>query len=188
MRIRFFCLVAVVSASALFPTAVEAQTLYQKLSDFTHDFSRSVVRDFKRNNCFPEPFQRPDRVSIRAPFNVIVQNGWERQNMLGDHHFDESGQTLNEVGELKVRWILLEAPLHHRTVYVHRAASPEKTSQRIDAVRQFALGILPTGEVPEIQETSIGMAGWPAERVGDLQRKYQESTPEPRLPAATDGG
>ena len=188
MRVRFFCLVAVVSASALFPAAVEAQTLYQKLSDFTHDFSRSVVRDFKRNNCYPKPFERPDRVAVRAPFNISVHNGWERQNMLADHHFDETHQGLNEVGKLKIRWILQEAPPHHRTVYVHRAGSPDKTTQRIEAVRQLALAILPAGQVPRVEETSIGMAGWPADRVDALQRAYQDSAPAPQLPVSSDGG
>ena len=69
----------------------------------------SVCRDFKRNNCWPEAFTPADRLATRAPFVLMVNNGWRRQNMLAEHHFEEGTATLNESGELKIRWTMTQA-------------------------------------------------------------------------------
>ena len=82
--------------------------------DGTKKFCHSVARDTKRRNCWPEPFTRPDRYAVRAPFALMVSNGWRRQNLLGEHHFVDQGGKLTEAGRLKIRWILTEAPQHHR--------------------------------------------------------------------------
>ncbi len=174
MMIRFLSTFAVLLAVSVYATPADAQLL--------HDFSRSVVRDFKRNNCWPDPFIATDRVAVRAPFNVMVRNGWQRQNMIGDYHFDESGRKLTRAGELKVRWILTETPLHHRTIYVHQAESKDTTNTRIAAVREVAASILPRGAMPVVQRTNIGMEGWPAERVSTIIRQFHETTQPPVMP------
>ena len=169
MMIRSLCTFAVLVAACVYSTPAKAQLF--------HDFCRSVVRDFKRNNCWPEPFLAADRVAVRAPFNVMVRNGWQRQNMIGDYHFDKSGQQLNTAGELKINWILTETPRHQRTIYVHRAKSKEETDIRIAAVRIYAESILPEGKLLAIEETSIAMGGWSAERVSTTIRQFQEMEP-----------
>ena len=175
MIIRSLCTFAVLVATSVYSTPAEAQLF--------HDFCRSVVRDFKRNNCWPEPFSAPDRVAVRAPFNVMVRNGWQRQNMLSDFHFDETGQQLSKTGELKIRAILAQTLPHHRTIYVHDAESKQDTDSRIAAVQKFAQSILPEGETSVVQHTNIGMDGWPAERVNSIIRMFNESTPPPEMPA-----
>ena len=174
MMIRFLSTFAVLLAASVYSTPAEAQLF--------HDFSRSVVRDFKRNNCWPDPFVATDRVAVRAPFNAMVRNGWERQNMIGDYHFDESGQRLSRTGELKIRWILTETPLHHRTIYVHHAESKEDTNTRIAAVERYAALILPRGTMPVVRRTNVGMEGWPAEQVSTIIRKFHETIQPPAIP------
>ena len=169
MMIRSLCTFAVLVAASVYSTPADAQLF--------HDFYRSVKRDFKRNNCWPEPFLAADRVATRAPFHVMVHNGWQRQNMIGDYHFDESGQQLNTAGELKINWVLTETPRHHRTIYVHRAESEKETDIRIVAVRKYAESILPEGELLAVEETGISMDGWSAERVNDVIRQFQKLDP-----------
>lgn len=152
-------------------------------ADWLEQFFDGVCRDTKRNNCWPEPFTRPDRASVRAPFAVMVNNGWRCQNMLGDHHFDDDLGQLTEAGRQKIRWILTEAPQHHRTVYVHRATSGEQTTARINAVRQIAMQFSPDGQVPLVLETNTPSEGWPADHVDAITRKFQASMPEPRIRA-----
>ena len=153
-------------------------------ADFLEDFVHNVIRDTKRNNCWPNPFVYPDRQAARVPFVLMVNNGWRRQNMLGDYHFEQSSGELSESGRLKIRWILTEAPRHHRTIYVHRARSPEETVARMDAVQQHAFTLLgPQGEPPTVVESTVSPAGWPAERVDSIGRKFQTSAPDPRLPS-----
>lgn len=152
-------------------------------ADFLEDFIHSVIRDTKRNNCWPNPFVYPDRQATRVPFVLMVNNGWRRQNMLGDYHFEQDGSKLSESGRLKVHWILTEAPRHHRTIYVHRAGSPEETAARMAAVQQQAFTLVGTqGEPPAIVESSVSPAGWPAERVDSIGRKFLTTAPDPRLP------
>jgi hypothetical protein len=150
------------------------------------DVLGSVVRDIKRRNCWPQPFVGPDRATVRAPFCVMVSNGWRRQNMLGEFHFDPGTGQLTEAGRLKVRWILTAAGDQHRLIYVHTAGKEEETSARIAAVQQFAAQIAPN-DVPPVMPTSISDDGWPADQVDLIGRKFQTSTPPPRLPAATGG-
>jgi hypothetical protein len=149
---------------------------------------KSVVRDWKRNNCWPEPFVYPDRQNVRAPFVLMVSNGWRRQNLLGSNHFQMDAGSLTAAGQEKLRWILTEAPEQHRTVYVTRAYTAQETVARIAAVQKSAAQIMPEGPIPPILETNLTAPGCPAERVDAISRKFQETAPAPRLPAPTNTG
>ena len=148
----------------------------------------SISRDWKRNNCWPKPFDYPDRQSVRAPFAIMVQNGWRRQNLLGDYHFEADSAKLTPAGEEKLRWILLEAPEQHRTIYVGRARTAKQTTERIESVQKLAEQILPDGPLPAVLETNIAPSGWPAERIDTIGRKFEASTPNPQLPAPSKSG
>ena len=152
------------------------------------EFGRGVARDTKRRNCWPEPFLNPDRYAVRSPLALMVSNGWRRQNLLGDHHFVDQGGELTEVGRMKIRWILTEAPPQHRTIYVHSAGNAEVTAARIDSVQQLAAQLVPEGELPLVLETGIPVQDWPAARADMIGRKFEASTPEPRLPEAPSAG
>ena len=180
MMARSVSITALALVSLICATPAEA--------DWVANCLRHVARETKRRNCWPDPFVCPDRYAVRAPFAEMVSNGWERQNMLGDHHFAAEDSELTEAAQLKIRWILTEAPPQHRTIYVHRADTAEETAVRIDGVRQFAAGLLPPGAQPLVLETSISDRGWPASQVDLIGRKYEASTPDPRLPAATGAG
>lgn len=184
MRVR--CVSMVVIMLVGLATAVPVQA--QSLCDSFRAFADSVVRDFKRNNCWPEPFVRPDRQAVRAPFGVMVHNGWRRQNMLGDHHFKEQSAALNEAGEIKVRWIMTQAPPHHRTIYVHRGNTADETSARVEAVQQVAMGFAEGDQLPAVAVTNIDATGWPATNVDMIQRAWVQSSPEPRLPTPQQTG
>ena len=148
----------------------------------------SIARDIKRRQCWPEPFTEPDQVTVRAPMVTMVSNGWRLQNMLGEFHFEPATGKLTEAGRLKVRWIVTEAPQQHRIVYVHTADGNEETAARIAAVQQLVVRYAPPGEMPPVLPTSISDEGWPADQVDLIGRKFQTSTPEPRLPAKTPSG
>ncbi len=150
-------------------------------------FVHSVVRDWKRNNCWPEPFVCPDRQFARQPFVTMVHNGWRRQNLLSTYHFKGETGELNPAGEEKLRWILLQAPEHHRTVYVGRGRSVEETATRVASVQRSASQIVPEGPAAAIVETNLEPGGWPAERVEAIGRSFEESAPPPRLPECSGG-
>jgi hypothetical protein len=157
--------------------------------DFLGEVGQSVARDFKRRNCWPQPFLCPDRQSVREPFAVMVSNGWQRQNLLGDYYFEPGTGKLSESGRLRVMWVLNEAPEQHRVIAVHRGTSPEETAARMMAVQQLvAQNLLPGQMPPSVSETSMSDAGWPADQADIVGRRFIAAIPDPKLPASTTGG
>ncbi|HLA83787.1 MAG TPA: hypothetical protein VJL29_03255 [Thermoguttaceae bacterium] len=146
-------------------------------------FYRACARDAKRNNCWPEPFVKADRLAVRAPFVQMVSNGWERQNTLGDHHFDRETGKLNRDGQLKIRRILLEGLPQHRALYVYRAERQAETLARVDSAQQYAAQTVRDGVLPPIYETDIPAVGWPAQLVDRVDGQWVKTMPDPRLPA-----
>lgn len=171
---------ASILSAALLCAAWSVPAYSQCLEEFAH----TVKRDFRRNNCWPEPFVRPDRVSVRLPFASMVHAGWQHQNLLSAYHFDENGTDLNEAGQLKIRAILAETPPHHRSIYVQRALTQEQTVARVAAVQQLAAELAIYDEMPLVVVSNAPSSGRPADEVDAIGRKFYASAPEPRLPEA----
>jgi hypothetical protein len=154
------------------------------------DFFRGVADDTRTRRVWPEPYVQADRAAARAAFATAVENGWRRQNMLGEFHFESATGQLTEAGKLKVQWILTTCPSQHRIVYVHAAYTDAKTAARMAAVVQQVHLVAPSNPSP-VLSTTIPDEGWPAQRVDQISRKFMSSTPTPRLPddiANTAGG
>lgn len=157
------------------------QTLGQKWDKFWH----RVRVDWHRNNAWPEPFLSADRAAQREPFCIQADNGWKMQNTIGTYLFDDNHQ-LNRAGELQVKWIVTQAPLHRRAVFVLRGDNAEQTNSRIAsvnaAVQKFA-----DGAVPPVIATSTEPPGWSGSYVDAMSQQFQATIPAPRLPAASGG-
>ncbi len=140
--------------------------------------------DYHRMNAFPEPFVYADRAAAREPFRIMVANGWQMQNTLGNQYFHSETQQLTRAGELKVRWIATQAPQQYRTVYVLRGSNLEATSVRVDSVQQAVARVVTSGPLPPVVETDTSLYGRPGQYVDDTYRKAQASQPAPVLPTA----
>ena len=154
------------------------------IKDKWHQFWSGVKADFHRVNRWPKPFLYPDREAVHAPFQQMIANGWQRQTTLGHHHFHPETDHLNSAGVEMVRWIMTQAPVSRRALYVTRGSNSQVTSRRVDAVQQAAVEFLPQGTLPEVLETNQSPAGVPAELVYLKFVKYQQTLPPPRLPPA----
>src|SRR5260221_7000099 len=73
---------------------------------FVDSMDQYLECGYHRNVLWPWPYVCPDRMAEREPFDLMVRNGWRRQNLLGSHHFDPSSSQLTEAGQLQVRWIM----------------------------------------------------------------------------------
>lgn len=149
------------------------------------DFWSHVEKTTMRVNCWPKPHIYPDREAVRAPIAIMVANGWQRQNTLGAYYFDSNGM-LTESGRLKVQWILTESAHQDRTVYVYHAPNSTQTAARVAAVRTEIQRIQPNNDDPQVVVTDVRPPGAPAERVGRIGAKFNESMPAPVLPAGND--
>jgi len=149
-------------------------------------FCANFKRDAHRNAMWPEPFLQADRQATMAPFAIQVANGWRRQNLVSDYHFQEGTQQLTLAGESKLRYILTQMPPSRRTMFVQQALSADETEARIQAVERVSSRMVPPGFVAQVVESNLPNEGWPAEDVDAVTRKFNASRPDPRLPAASE--
>ena len=138
---------------------------------------------YYENSIWPRQYIVPARRGICESFDVMVRNGWRRQNLLGPYHFEADGVQLNEAGRLKVEWILTQAPPQYRVLYVQRVVSQERTIGRIEAVQQFVSGLNMGGQ-GDVQETLVRDDGYPAGMVDAVFTGFKANQPIPALPAA----
>ena len=157
-------------------------------ADWLKDFYGECKRDFHRNNAWPEPFNYPDRDAIYAPFAVMVHNGWRMQNTLGKHHFRPGGMELTEAGQLRVMWILTEAPPPYRTIFVERGETAAATAARVRSVQLTGQKLSVDGAMPIVMEAAVPARGWPADQIDATTRQWLNSVPAPRLPTGGGGG
>jgi hypothetical protein len=147
-------------------------------------FFANMRRDYRRNNCWPDPFVAPDRAHVYAPFGVMVQNGWRAYNTLGEHHFRPDDARLNEAGVNRLRAILSEAPPEYRAVFVAGGADPQLTAARVAEVQELVQSMVLEGDVPPVMANYVPVRGWPAEYINNIGTRFAATTPEPRIPAS----
>ena len=114
---RKIAIFAVFAVSAISATSAHAV--------FIDSLDCYIENGYHRNVMWPWPYVCPDRLATREPFDIMVRNGWRRQNLLGSHHFDPASGGLTEAGQLQVRWIMTQAPQRGG-----RFLSSERSTQR----------------------------------------------------------
>ena len=136
--------------------------------------------DYARNVAWPQPFRSADANSVVAPFDVMRDNGWRENNTLGTGLFS-SQHALNEAGAIKVQWIVTQAPLNQRTVYVKSGNTEQETNARVESVQLAVSQLLPTGQLPQILVTDIEPATSSGAYQTLVHRALIKTTPTPRL-------
>ena len=140
---------------------------------------------YHANVEWPRMYIPAARHGMCQTFNAMINNGWRRQNLLGDYHFNPNTNQLTEAGRLKVNWILTQAPAHHRNIYVQRGKTEDQTSDRIAAVHDDAGQISPSLGPVQVNDTHIVAEGHRASSVDSVFVGFQDNRPIPVLPAST---
>jgi hypothetical protein len=146
------------------------------------DYRHRWQQDFWRNNCWPQPFQATDRELTRAPLIAMTAAGWRQNNTLSDHFFNVEDQSINQAGELKLRWIVTQAPPHRRTVFVLRGPTQDSTNARVVAVQRVVEKFALDGPRPDVLITTIIPPGASGDYFDQVDRQLKQSIPAPRLP------
>jgi hypothetical protein len=147
------------------------------------DWWADICRDYHRNKNWPQPFVQVDRAQTLMPFAVMQNNGWERENLMGAHHFSADNTELSEAGRLKAQWILTQSPAQRRTLFVEYPGDPQKMAARMRALQTLSSKFLPPGMVADVRPSRMMTEGWPASVVDQTNTQFQESRPVPALPA-----
>ncbi len=143
---------------------------------------------YHANVHWPKIYIPPARSAVCQTYNAMVNNGWRRQNLLGDYHFNKETHELTNAGKLKVNWILSQAPMQRRNVFVQRAGEEVSTTARIAAVHDYAGKMSPSvGEI-DVNDTHIVAEGHPAASVDSVFVGYENNRLPPVLPASTGTG
>lgn len=143
--------------------------------------------DFHRNNSWPEPFLSADKIAVRTPYCIQTDNGWKMQNTVGTFLFDPETQRINQAGDLLVKWIITQAPVNRRAVFVLRGDTAEITAARVESV-QAAVAKYGVNCVCPVLLTDTEPAGWSAAYIDSITQQFNATIPAPRLPARDNGG
>ncbi|MDZ4820595.1 MAG: hypothetical protein SGJ20_16640 [Planctomycetota bacterium] len=138
--------------------------------------------------AWPKQYVGMDAQSVRDMMSVGVERGWQKQNLLGSHHFDESTNQLTTAGVARVKAILTYSPPQFRSVYVEKGNNPNITANRVDSVQQFIVSTTPQGSLPPVYASDLPYEGQSAYQADQIMRKYDATIPAPRLPASDDTG
>lgn len=144
------------------------------------DMRHRVGVDYARNVAWPQPFRGADSNSVVAPFEIMRDNGWRENNTLGTSLFS-SQHALNEAGAIKVQWIVTQAPLNQRIVYVKAGNTEQETNARVESVQLAVSQLIPSGPLPQILVTEIEPATSSGAYQTLVHRALTKTTPTPRL-------
>ena len=175
-------------AAAIMATATPSTAGEHGMIAAAHRFARNFWFGYRQNQLWPEPYVEPDRQAARMPMEMMIANGWRRENTLNDYHFEEGSTELTEAGRLKVKLILTNVPPQYRSIFVERSVDPQATSARIASVQQVASDYVLDGEMPTVVQTRQSAVGWPANDIDMMRRQYLESAPKPRLTTGIKSG
>jgi hypothetical protein len=142
---------------------------------------------YHTNVAWPSYYIPTSRSTINNTMAIMVANGWRRQTLLGDYHFDPETNELTSAGKLKSHWILTQTPMDRRAIYVERGTTETDTAARIAAVQNWAAGLSPTVEPVSVTDTSIVSEGRSAAAVDSIFVGFQANQPPPILPTESNG-
>ncbi len=138
----------------------------------------------RTNQMWPSQYVPAARRSVLSAYEVMVNNGWRRQNLLGAYHFNPDSNELTEAGKLKVKWILSQAPQHRRSIFVERGGDQTRTAARVASINDWASTMSPSVGIVDINDTHLVAEGHPAGAVDHIFVGFQTNKPAPVLPAA----
>lgn len=140
------------------------------------------------NRYWYDQYVWPSRRAICQSYATMVNNGWRRNNLLGEYHFDpKNPQQLSEAGQHKTKWILTQAPQDRRTVFVERGVEQTETTDRLAAVQDYAANLSPSQGPADVQETHIRNEGRPAGAVDAVFTGFSANQAPPVLPQSSSG-
>jgi hypothetical protein len=143
---------------------------------------------YHENNLWPAQYIPTARCSVNSAYTAMINNGWRRQNLLGNYHFEPGTNELTTAGKLKTKWILTQAPQDRRTVFVERGIDQSETAARIAAVHSWSASQGSISEPVMVNDTHIVSEGHTAGSVDHIFVGFQANQPAPVLMPASSSG
>lgn len=154
----------------------------------TPSLAQTFRAGYDANVDWPRPYIPPARSAVCQTYNAMINNGWRRQNLLGDYHFNPETNELTNAGKLKVNWILSQAPVTRRSIFVQRGGQELATTARVSAVHDYAGNMSPSVGQIDVNDTHLVAEGHRASSVDSVFVGYETNRAVPRLPVIGAGG
>jgi hypothetical protein len=131
-----------------------------------------------------------DRSIVHELAQRQADNGWIVATTLYDYHFSPDSHELTRAGRLQLRWILENAPLSHRMIFVQAADEAATSQLRLKNVIDTAGQIVGKENAPSVMLRVTSPLERPAEEVRIIRDAELKSQPKPRItnPVQSGGG
>ena len=90
-----------------------------------------------RGEAWPLPFSCWDREHYYSIFNQQYAHGLQVAHTLTSEYFDPETNELNRAGEMRVAWIMQNAPQANKQIFVYEDKTGPTMDQRISMIRNF---------------------------------------------------
>lgn len=129
---------------------------------------------------WPHPYTCQDRDYVKALSAAQVSNGWVTMTTLYEYHFDDSHQ-LNASGRLQVRWILENAPIRHRFIFIQAGVDQTTSEIRSANAKAEAVALVGAEQTPPVLVRVTSPLGRPAEEIDAIRREDRKTLVPPRI-------
>jgi|SaaInlStandDraft_1057018.scaffolds.fasta_scaffold90819_1 hypothetical protein len=147
-----------------------------------------MIHRFHAAHYWPYPYDVWSRNSVNNMIDAHQQKGWQDATTVYEYHFDTDSNELTDAGNMHIKWILENAPIQYRTLYLQTSAKAGSNDLRMAAVTQVA-GRLTAGEQPpSVVFRNTTAYGRPAQEVDSIRRGELQSQPLPRITYPSSAG
>lgn len=142
---------------------------------------QTLAHRYHHAHYWPHPYVCQDRAFITTVSHLQTVNGWTEETTLYGYHFEDNSTEITHSGRLQLRWILENAPLEYRVVYVQNGDDTAISQNRLNSVRTELVDMVGEPNLPPIMLRVCASLGRPALEVDTIRRAELSSMPEPRI-------
>lgn len=156
--------------------------VFQHFQDNFDTFKADYRINRARSSAWPQPFSCWDREHYHAIFNQQFATGNQVAHTLTAEYFDPETNKLNRAGEMKVAWIMQNAPRNDKQIYVHQDGTAPTAERRMASIRAFTGRYYAHLGNATVATSQIRPNQIPAYFQREYLRAYTEEQPAPIIP------
>ncbi len=154
------------------------QNIHQGIETYKADYRLNRARA----SAWPKPFSCWDREHYYAILNQQYATGMAVAHTLTSEYFNSESNKLNRAGELRVAWIMQNAPQADKQIFVYEDQTGPTMDQRMDSIREFTNRYYGHLGNAAIAKSQILPHQIPATYQASYLQAYQEGQPAPIIP------
>jgi len=155
---------------------------FQQLQSGINSFKADYRINHARNSAWPLPFSCWDRENYNAILNQQFATGNQIAHTLTAQYFDPESNELNRAGELRVSWIMQNAPQRDKQIFVFEDQQGPTIDQRIASISNFTGRYYAHMGNATVAKSRLLPNQIPATYQQGYNQSYAEGQPDPVIP------